>query len=254
MTVCCYGSGEVDCRISPLADAAFRVEAESVPRPAIPGWGRIKLWSPGPDEITREVCSGVAACLSAAFSSGVWSETPMPVGDETDPHSAAGIIAGQAECLQLLLARFESEDKHNDDQEILGCVVGTLLREPVLDAYGLREYGARPGDALLAYIGLVPAAQRTRVYVASDSSIKAASHSSDLAGGGCVHSLASLMFTRWMELPAIRSASCVFIRTRIVIGSIQHLAAKHDFQLCGSFDINFRGQKQDRMVFRRRIF
>lgn len=253
MTVCCYGSGEVDCRISPLADAAFRVEAESVPRPAIPGWGRIKLWSPGPDEITREVCSGVAACLSAAFSSGVWSETPMPVGDETDPHSAAGIIAGQAECLQLLLARFESEDKHNDDQEVLGCVVGTLLREPVLDAYGLREYGARPGDALLAYIGLVPAAQRTRVYVASDSSIKAASHSSDLADGGCVHSLASLMFTRWMELPAIRSASCVFIRTRIVIGSIQHLAAKHDFQLCGSFDINFRGQKQDRMVFRRRI-
>jgi hypothetical protein len=63
----------------------------------------------------------------------------MPVGDETDPHSAAGIIAGQAGCLQLLLALFEREDKHNDDQEVLGCVVGTLLREPALDAYGLIE-------------------------------------------------------------------------------------------------------------------
>jgi hypothetical protein len=252
VTVRCYGSGDVDFRISPLADAASRVEAESVPRPAIPRWGRIKLWSPEPDEITREVCSGAAACLSAAFSSGVWSETPMPVGDETDPDSAAGIIAGLAERLQLLLALFESEDTHNNSQEILGSVVGTLLREPILDTYGLRRYGAHPGDALLAYIGLVPAAQRSRVHVASDSLIKAASHSSDSIDGGCVRSLASLMFTRWMELPAIRSASCVFIRTRIVIGSIQHLAAKHDFQLCGSFDINFRGQKQDRMVFRRR--
>jgi hypothetical protein len=174
----------------------------------------------------------------------------MPLGDKTDPHSATGIIAGLAECLQLLLARSESEDE-NDDQEVLGCIAGTLLREPDLDTYGLREYGAHPGDAFLAYVGLVPAAQRSKVYVASDSLIKAAPHSSDLADGGCVHSLASLMFTRWMELPAIRSASRVFIRTRTVIGSIQHLAAKHDFQLCGSFDINFRGQKQDRMVFRR---
>jgi hypothetical protein len=174
----------------------------------------------------------------------------MPVGDETDPHSAIGILAGMAEHVQLLLALFESEGKHNDDQKIWGCVIGTLLREALLDAYGLREYGARPGDALLAYIGLVPAAQRSRVYAASVS-VEAATNSSESPEGGCVHSLASPMFARWMELPAIRSAPCVFIRTRKVIGSILHLVAKNNFQPCGSFDMNYRGQKQDRMVFRR---
>jgi hypothetical protein len=175
----------------------------------------------------------------------------MPVGDETDPHSAVGIIAGLAEHVQLLLALFDSEAKHRHGKEIRGCVIGTLLREPLLDAYGLREYGAHPGDALLAYIGLVPAAQRSRVYAASDSVVEAATNSSKLPEGCCVHSLASLMFSRWMELPAVRSAPCVFIRTRKVIGPILHLVAKNNFQPCGSFDMNYRGHKQDRMVFRR---
>jgi hypothetical protein len=175
----------------------------------------------------------------------------MPVGDETDPHSAIGILAGLAEQVQLLLALFEGEGKHNDDREIWGCVIGTLLREPLLDAYGLREYGACPGDALLAYIGLVPAAQRSRVYAADISVIEAGANSSEMPESGCVRSLASLMFTRWMELSAIRSAPRVFIRTRKVIGPIQHLVAKNNFQPCGGFDMNYRGQKQDRMVFRR---
>src|SRR5262245_5771764 len=93
MTRCCE-SDDVDCRASPVADAAFRVEAESALHPATFGRGRIKLWCPGPREITRDVCDGAAACLSTAFSSGGWSEIPMPMGDETDPQSAVGIIAG----------------------------------------------------------------------------------------------------------------------------------------------------------------
>jgi hypothetical protein len=175
----------------------------------------------------------------------------MPVGDETDPHSAVGILAGLAEHMQLLLALFEGEGKRNDDQEIWGCVAGALLSESLLDAYGLREYGACPGDALLAYIGLVPAAQRSKVYAADVDVLEAATNSSEVPESDCVHSLASLMFTRWMELSAVRSAPCIFIRTRKVIGSIRHLVAKNNFQPCGSFDMNYRGQKQDRMVFRR---
>src|SRR5262245_12322100 len=101
MTTRCFVSGGADCRPSPVREAAFRTGTESEPRLTTQGWGRIKLWSPGPDEITRDVCDGAAACLSAAFSSGVWSETPMPLGDETDPHSAVGIIARLAEPVQL---------------------------------------------------------------------------------------------------------------------------------------------------------
>jgi hypothetical protein len=215
-----------------------------------PGFDRVKLWSPGPDEITREVLFATAACLSAAFSSGIWAETPVPMGDETDPQSAVGIITRLAEDTQLLLAMVDAE--HSDPQVVCGCVIGTLLSQATVDAYGLRDYGARTGDALLAYIGLVPRAQQTKVYVSGDDYvIQGTTASSELFDAGRVHSLASLMFATWIRLPAIRTSPQIFIRSRLAIGPILHLAVRHGFQFCGKFDMNFRGQKQDRMVFRR---
>jgi hypothetical protein len=124
----------------------------------------------------------------------------------------------------------------------------------LLDTYCLREYGARVGDSLLAYIGLAPEIQGSRLHRVNDSIFQCATRFPIPTRNVGLHSLADLMFSTWLELPAIESAPFTFIRTRLVMSSIRHLANKHGFAFCGSFNLNFRGQRQERLVFKRQNY
>ncbi len=91
----------------------------------------------------------------------------MPVGDDSDLHSALGIITMLGEHARILLAS-AMEIGAPEAQRVLGCVLGSVLDEKLINVYRIGEYGARTGDGLLAYIGLVPHAQGARVSLLDD--------------------------------------------------------------------------------------
>ena len=174
----------------------------------------------------------------------------MPIGDESDPHSARGIIAALGGRLQVLLASAMEPGITPRAQRVVGFVLGGVLDDQLIDAYGLRAHGARKGDGILAYIGVVPSAQGARLS-ALDGDIYELTNSRSLAVTRSEStSLASLLFSRWLALPAITSCPAVFVRTRQVLKPILHLAAKNGFDYCGSFSLDFHGERQDRMVFK----
>ena len=80
----------------------------------------------------------------------------MPLGARDDPSSALGIIAGLGP--QPLVAAVAGE--HSEG--VIGCVIGCVIDAQIAESYGLTEYGAEPGDGLLAFIGIVPEAQGSR--------------------------------------------------------------------------------------------
>lgn len=213
--------------------------------------GRVRLWAPDSDQIQGLLSESIATSLAAAFSSRTWTRTPMPIGDESDAHSARGIIATLGGRFQVLLASAMEPGVAPGAQQVVGCVLGGVLDEKLIDAYGLGAHGARKGDGLLAYIGVVPSAQGARLS-ALDGGLFELTNSRPLpVTKNASTSLASLLFSRWLALPAISSCPAVFVRTRQVIKPILHLAAKNGFDYCGSFSLDFHGEKQDRMVFRR---
>ena len=65
---------------------------------------RIRLWSPASSQIQGALKEVIATSLAEAFSSREWTRTPMPVGDDSDPNSAQGIIATLGGRARLLLA------------------------------------------------------------------------------------------------------------------------------------------------------
>jgi len=211
----------------------------------------IRVWPPRPDQMQGPVGEATARCLATAFSSGEWAATPMPLGDEADPHSGRGIIAQLGKQAQLLVANGVGDDH---GRNVLGCVLGAVLDRTLVDAYGLASYGAQSGDALLAYIGLMPAAQGRRAFLLSDNIFELSFRRSGLPSVHEGQSLASLLFERWLELSAIESCPRVFVRTRKVLAPIIHLAEKNGFRYRGEFEMDFQGDRQDRIVFARDNF
>ena len=211
----------------------------------------IQVWSPRPEQMQGFLGEAMAKCLATAFSSGEWAPTPMPLGDEADPHSARGIISQLGHQAQMLVANDVGDDH---GPKVLGCVLGAVLDRTLVDAYGLGAYGAQSGDALLAYIGLMPTVQGRRASQLSNSIFELSCRRSRLPAIHEGQSLAALLFERWLELPAIECCSRVFVRTRKVLAPIIHLAEKNGFRYRGEFEVSFHGERQDRIVFARDNF
>jgi len=199
-----------------------------------------------PDFDARGEALQIARCLSKAFSSGLWEASPMPLGSPEDPHSALGIVNGLGSC-PLALAAYRSGADASRSQEAIGCVLGTVLDDEVITRYGLAPFRAISGDALLAFIGIVPEAQKTRVN----------GRGGDETDAVCTPrrqqsiSLARHLFESWLSMTGLRDSRQIFIRTREQITPILRLCEQYGFSYCGRFDLRFRGAVQERLVFRR---
>jgi hypothetical protein len=216
----------------------------------MPNHSRVRIWAPTPHQIRNALWEDLAATLSASFSTRAWRHNPMPVGDPSDPHSAKGIMAELCEEGLHLVASADGEA--TPDRGILGCVLGGILSSDLIESYGLGPYGARQGDGLLAYIAVAPSVQGARGYPRAGNVIEdlgpATPHSREPQSSV---SLASVLFTSWLELPEVASRRALFVRTRKVIGPVLHLLEKHGFVLQGQFEVDYRGERQDRLVFQR---
>lgn len=171
----------------------------------------------------------------------------MPVGNTSDPHSARGIIAGLGDRIAGIMVR---NDQTIEQNEILGCVVGGVMSGQLVHDYGLAEFGAEEGDALLAYIGVAPVAQGARALPLGPNTLAIRDGSEPAPGSE--QSLASFLFRRWLDLAAVRDCPRTFVRTRSVLRPILHMTEENGFEYRGRFQLDFRGEQQDRMIFARR--
>lgn len=85
----------------------------------------------------------VARCLSKAFSSGLREPSPMPLGTPEDPHSALGIVSGLGPC-PVALAAYTAIADTSSAERVIGCVLGAILDDEVVDRYGLAPFAAMP--------------------------------------------------------------------------------------------------------------
>ncbi len=223
-------------------------------------------------------CQALAKCLSAAFSSGIWRKTPMPLGSPdasgNDPSSAYGVLNSLGEH-SLAVAAFAPRS-----DSLLGCVVGCVMDEQVIAHYRLHDYGARPGDGLLAFIGIIPDAQGLRCPPHLPPSVGPSrgndaqdlktqdlktegqktegqktegqkTEGQNINQTGKSQSLARRLFETWLFSPGLARCPRLFVRTRRRIRPIRHLSQEHRFELVGNFETDFRGQRQTRLVYRR---
>jgi len=59
------------------------------------------------------------------------------------------------------------------------------------------------------------------------------------------------LFSGWLAQPVVGACPAVFVRTRKVLQPIIHMATDNGFEYTGGFTIDFHGERQDRIVFRR---
>ena len=208
---------------------------------------RVRVWAPSDAEICGPLWNGIACTLSSAFSSREWVRAPMPIGDAADPHSAAGIMSALFDKGPLIVATMD--DEREQSQCVLGCVLGGTLDESLIEDYGLAPYGAQPGDAILAYIGVAPSVQGLRGRVRNEEHFEVPARATGAREDS--KSLASFLFERWLRHPSVARCPSVFVRTRETIEPILHLAEKNGFAFQGQFELDFRGERQNRLVFRR---
>lgn len=207
-------------------------------------FGRVAVFAP--DLRAREAELEIARCLSKAFSSGLWKASPMPVGPLEDPNSALGIVNGLGPRPVALAARTRARGEERAG-ELIGCVLGAVLNDEVIARYGLRPFSAVPGDALLAFIGIVPGAQHVRVNGRTRDECK-------VVHGASQHrsvSLARHLFESWLAMQNLHHCPHTFIRTRQQITPILGLCDGNRFSYCGRFELNLHGAVQERLVFRR---
>ncbi len=195
----------------------------------------------------RDQARAMADCLSAAFSSGIWEQTPMPVGSRDDPAGALGVLHNLGPQPIAVCAKQADPDTAPDriNGGVVGCVVGGIMDQRVIDGYQLAEYGAQPGDGLLAFIGIVPQAQGRR-YLPIAPDLLTSNFSNARSP-----SLARHLFTSWLKSPVLEACPRLYIRTRRRIGPIRYLCDQLAFEFCGDFKTVFRGQPQTRLVYRR---
>lgn len=189
----------------------------------------------------------IARCLSKAFSSGLWETSPMPLGTPEDPHSALGIVSGLGPC-PVALAAYTAIADASRAERVIGCVLGAILDDEVIDRYGLAPFSAKSGDALLAFIGIVPEAQKTRVSAPSGNETETVCTPQQQRS----ISLARHLFESWLGMTGLRGCRQIFIRTREQITPVVHLCDENGFSYCGRFDLRYRGTVQERLVFRRK--
>jgi len=226
-------------------------ESEQGRPSAPPTSASLQVWSPTPEflQFDREIRRSVAQCLSDAFSHGLWSSAPMPLGSPADRHSATGILAMLGARVSAVLASLPARAPgHFTRGDVVGCVVGAILNERLIDAFELRDHGAMLGDALLAYIGIAPSAQGLKVWESESGDI---ARQPNVARQHRYRALASVLFSRWLELADNRAAPATYMRTRGAIKSIRHLADKHGFQRCGVTHVDFHGEWQERLIYKR---
>lgn len=169
----------------------------------------------------------------------------MPVFDDADHHCAHRIISDFGDNAQILVASSDGEG-----EPLLGCVLGGILDAELIAAYRLAGFGARAGDGVLAYIAVPPAAQGSRVVHLSDDVFEV--HPARIGGRWRKgSSLAGALFAGWLANPAVAQCPRVFVRTREVIRPVLHLIEKNGFEYRGRFELEFRGERQDRLVFGR---
>jgi hypothetical protein len=188
----------------------------------------------------------VATCLSRAFSSGSWATSPMPIGSHDDSNSALGIVNGLGARPVNLAARAIVADGSSKGA-VVGCVLGAILDDEVIARYGLASFSAASGDALLAFIGIVPEAQRIRVSGRGGGTSKVVPPGRRRRS----ISLARHLFESWLGRTSVQNCPQIFIRTREQIAPVLHLCSDNGFAYCGRFDLHFRGTVQERLVFRR---
>ncbi len=213
--------------------------------------GAVRLWEPVAGEMPDGLREEIATSLCAAFNSREWTRTPMPIGDASDPHSARGIVAQLGSNARILLASPARGSASPAGNPVLGCVLGAILDDDLIAAYRLGPYGARRGDGLLAYIGVPPAFQGERLSPAGGDRFERRPANRGTPPARRTVSLGSLLFSRWLELSAVKRCPALFVRTRTTIKPILHLLAKHGFDFRGRFELDFQGQRQDRLVFAR---
>jgi len=199
-----------------------------------------------PDFDARGEALQIARCLSKAFSSGLWEASPMPLGSPEDPNSALGIVNGLGSC-PLALAAYRSGADAPRSREAIGCVLGAVLNDEVIARYGLAPFSAMSGDALLAFIGIVPEAQKTRINGRGGDETAVVRTPRPQRS----ISLARHMFESWLGMTGLRDCRQIFIRTRKQITPILRLCDENGFSYCGRFDLPYRGTVQERLVFRR---
>lgn len=188
----------------------------------------------------------IATCLSKAFSSGLWTASPMPIGPLEDPDSALGVVNGLGPRPVALAARTRAEGGGHAG-ELIGCVLGAVLDDEVIARYGLGPFSAAPGDALLAFIGIVPEAQHVRLVGRGREEckvVRAAAQRRSI-------SLARHLFESWLGMQNLHHCPQTFIRTREQITPILGLCDGNGFSYCGRFELNLHGAVQERLVFRR---
>lgn len=208
---------------------------------------RIRVWAPTEAQLGGSLWNAIACTLSSAFSSREWVRAPMPIGDVADPHSATGIMSALFGKGPLIVATMDIAPKQS--QCVLGCVLGGTLDDSLIEDYGLSPYGAQAGDAILAYIGVAPSVQGLRGRLRNEEHIEVPARATGPRNES--KSLASLLFERWLRHPSVARCPSVFVRTRETIGPILHLAEKNGFAFQGQFELDFRGERQNRLVFRR---
>lgn len=170
----------------------------------------------------------------------------MPVGPHHDSNSALGIVNGLGARPVNLAARAATADDSSTGA-VVGCVLGTILDDALIAQYGLVTFSAGSGDALLAFIGIVPEAQHVRVNGCGGEE-------SEVVPPGRRRgsiSLARHLFESWLGMTCVQNCPQIFIRTREQIASVLHLCSDNGFAYCGRFDLHFRGTVQERLVFRR---
>ncbi|WP_269585124.1 hypothetical protein [Roseibium sp. Sym1] len=160
----------------------------------------------------------------------------MPVGNESDPDSAVGVISRLGDRPVVTAAVCMNK--------VVGCVLGAVLTPDLIQAYGLDPWQATPGDGLLAFIGIAPDAQGSRVTPGTEGWLLLNRHPIN-------PSLARYLFEHWLGARELADCPRLFIRTRRRIGAIRYLSDRLGFVECGGFDIDFRGQRQRRLVYRR---
>ena len=173
----------------------------------------------------------------------------MPVGDSADPHSASGIMA-QLSGGMVVVAISDTTD---EGSKVVGCVLGSLLDDSLIEGYRLRRFGANDGDGLLAYIGVAPEFQGARGFQGRCGYLDEVCAGTPLSPKPTgSSSIASVLFSTWLRHPEISPCSAVFVRTRATIRPVLHLLDRHGFEHRGQFELDFRGSVQTRLVYCRR--
>ncbi len=122
------------------------------------------------------------------------------------------------------------------------------MDDEVIDRYRLASFHAKSGDGLLAFIGIVPEAQRTRIVAGDGESAKVAGASEQQTAT----SLARHLFASWLAMEHLGECRNIFVRTRRKIAPVLHLCDKFEFSYRGSVELQFRGNVQERLVFCRK--